>query len=692
MISTRLRKLREFSQQRDFKVFRKTNSIYPLQDFKEKQIPLVMRSALLLKLMCEQETPIILPGEKIAFMRTIKDVPTFYDQEDVEREYVIRPGEYYNVINNICVNWNLLLCDGLQKKYDYAKQNMEGASREEKDFLEGIIICVDAVLELTSRYEKEARRMGNETLADVLHNVPCNPAKSFHEALQSLRLMSSMFYLAGNYQLGFGRMDQYLYPFYQRDIENGKISRDEAKELIAEFFISLNRDTDLYPGIQQGDNGQSLVLGGVKPDGTSGINDLTYLILEVSCELKLIDPKINLRVDRNTPQDLLELGSRLTREGLGFPQYENDEVVIPALVKHGYDLEDARDYTVAACWEFIIPGKGMDIVNQGAVSFPAAVHEAFLSLKEEDWTEELLDESVRENIRLQVLHVIDRRMLGYLPSPIISMFMDGALEAKTDASISAKYHNTGIHGAGISNGADALVILRNFMRANSKEKLIALKAAVASNFSNNPSLYEELRTSYPKIGNDTKDGNEAVRFLFDSFAEACERFSSFKRTIRPGSGAAQWYIWLIKQLPWGVESVMQGAGEDGRLAGEPFASSLAPSQGVKVDGILSVLKSFSHVDYQRIMNGGPITVEFDPVSLKDDSDLKKLASLVRYFIELGNQQLQLNVLNTKTLEDAVRHPERHRNLIVRVWGWSGYFCELAPEFQQQIIHRHKYAI
>ena len=135
-----------------------------------------------------------------------------------------------------------------------------------------------------------------------------------------------------------------------------------------------------------------------------------------------------------------------------------------------------------------------------------------------------------------------------------------------------------------------------------------------------------------------------------------------------------------------------GAGEDGRLAGEPLSSSLAPAQGVKVNGILSVLKSFSHIDYSRIMNGGPITVEFDPISLSTDEGLQKLSMLVRYFVELGNQQLQLNVLNVQTLEDAVKHPERHRNLIVRVWGWSGYFCELAPTFQQQIIHRHKYAI
>lgn len=140
--------------------------------------------------------------------------------------------------------------------------------------------------------------------------------------------------MADNYQFGFGRIDQYLYPFYEKDLKTGRLTRETAAELLAEFFISLNKDTDLYRGVQQGDNGQSLMLGGSKPeDGSSAVNDLTYLIMEVSKELKLIDPKINLRIDSHTPDDLLELGCELTKCGLGFPQYSNDEVVIPALVK-----------------------------------------------------------------------------------------------------------------------------------------------------------------------------------------------------------------------------------------------------------------------------------------------------------------------------------------------------------------------
>src|ERR1035438_842711 len=167
-----------------------------------------------------------------------------------------------------------------------------------------------------------------------------------------------------------------MWPYLKKDLDLGRIDTNDAEQLLAEFFLSLNKDSDLYPGIQQGDNGQSLVLGGVKRDGSSGVNELTYTVLRVARGVGMIDPKINLRVTKDTSLDLLELAAELTQIGLGFPQYSNDDVVIPGLVAHGYDLEDARDYSVAACWEFLTPGRGMEIVNIGAVSMPAAVDSA----------------------------------------------------------------------------------------------------------------------------------------------------------------------------------------------------------------------------------------------------------------------------------------------------------------------------
>ena len=180
----------------------------------------------------------------------------------------------------------------------------------------------------------------------------------------------------GEYHCGLGRIDQYLFPYYDADIKAGRLTEETALEEIEEFFIACNRDSDLYIGVQQGDNGQSVMLGGVTRDGKPAFNDLSRLCMKACGELKLVDPKINLRVDKSTPIEVYELGTELTKEGLGFPQYANDDVVIPALQRWGYELEDARDYSVAACWEFLVPGCGMDINNIDAVSFVGALDRA----------------------------------------------------------------------------------------------------------------------------------------------------------------------------------------------------------------------------------------------------------------------------------------------------------------------------
>ena len=232
------------------------------------------------------------------------------------------------------------------------------------------------------------------------------------------------------------------------------------------------------------------MLGGCKPeDGGSAVNDLTYLIMEVSKELKLIDPKINLRIDSHTPDDLLELGCELTKCGLGFPQYSNDEVVIPALVKKGYALKDARNYTVAACWEFIIPGKGIEIVNQGAVSMPYAVDDAFekaMAARGSFRPKKFLA-LIRKSMEKQIKNILRKRDIRTLPSPFASIFFHGSIESRRDASECVPYRNVGIHGAGSANAADALAAIRLTFEeegTNGLKKLLEAKRSLAYNWAN----------------------------------------------------------------------------------------------------------------------------------------------------------------------------------------------------------------
>jgi formate C-acetyltransferase len=559
-------------------------------------------------------------------------------------------------------------------------------------FFDAAVETIDAVLALAGRYAAAARAFGRDDLVEVLNRVPAHPAVTFREALQALRLCHAVLWLSGHYHCGLGRLDQYLWPYLEADLAGGRLTRAEAQELLEEFFISLNRDSDLYPGIQQGDNGQSVMLGGQRRDGGDGVNPLTSIALEAARTVALIDPKINLRVTRETDLALTAKGVELTRLGLGFPQWCNDEVIIPGLVAAGYDLEDARDYSVAACWEFIIPGKGMEVVNIGAVSMPAAADHAIRAgLAAGEAFDRILERAGADLAEQARVLAEQSRKLLLPPAPWYSVLMDGCLERGRDLSHGLKYNNFGIHGAGSANAADALAAVRTLVYDQRRVEPARLIRALDADFQGEEALRTELREDAPKVGNHDDAADDLLVDLFERFADACAAAGDNGRggRYRPGTGSAMYYVWLAQ----GHESMRDppvGATADGRHKGAFFSSSLAPSPDVQVRGPLSVLQSFGKLDYRRICNGGPLTMELADSLFRGAEAVEKVALFVRAFVRSGCQQMQLNTLNVDTLRDAQRHPERHRNLVVRVWGWSGYFCELDESYQNQIIGRHIY--
>jgi pyruvate-formate lyase len=696
MISDRLQQLKTSVRNRDQRRFRQSSAPDVARECKRENLSWPRRVGRLTRRMCEAERVVISPDERIVFTRTVPAVPLVYGEMEWKAQFAGREMHELGVISNICADWHLLLSQGLLGRKAVAlvtRERMQGEP-EAVDFLDAALESIDAVLELSSRYAAEARAMGRRDVAELMERVPAHPARTFHEALQSHRICHAVLWLTGHYHVGLGRFDQYLWPYLQADLETGRLSRREAEELLAEFFISLNKDSDLYPGIQQGDNGQSLMLGGVRRDGTDGVNELTSMILRVARDVSMIDPKINLRITKDTDLGLLELAAELTRKGLGFPQYSNDDLVIPALVAHGYRLEDARDYSVAACWEFVIPGKGMEIVNIGAVSFPSAVNRGVVEglTSGDDFSG--IKSRIAEDIDGQVRTLVERRSRILLPpAPYYSVLMDGCLEQGHDLSQGASYNNFGIHGAASANAADALAGVRKLVFEEKSVDPASLVEALASDFRSSDALRKKLSEEGPKVGTDDPTADGMLAFLFDAFATACERVTDNGRggIVRPGTGSAMYYIWLATGHDGMIEPVV-GATADGRKKGAYFSSSLAPSPGVRVHGPFSVLRSFSKIDYHRIMNGGPVTLELSDTVFRDRDSIRKVAMFIRSFAQIGCQQLQLNTLNVDTLKEAKEHPENHRDLIVRVWGWSGYFCELAPEYQDHIIARTMHAL
>jgi formate C-acetyltransferase len=677
-----------------YKQYRTSPEVDLLAECEADQLSWPQRAARLIRRMCDAQKAVIRPEERIVFTRTTGKIPPVYSKSQQQVLTAGRELHELGPISNICADWGMVLSQGLLGRRKIARSTRERLKNDPLavEFLDCAVETVDAVLNLARRYSEEAAQNHRHDLAKMLDRVPAQAPRTFHEALQALRLCHAVLWLGGHYHCGLGRFDQYMWPYLKKDLDSGRIDVPGAEQLLAEFFLSLNKDSDLYPGIQQGDNGQSLMLGGVKRDGSSGVNELTYMALRAARAVGMIDPKINLRVAKDTSVELLELAAELTQIGLGFPQYSNDDVVIPGLVAHGYDLEDARDYSVAACWEFLIPGRGMEVVNIGAVSMPAAVDVAIRSgLTAGDSFEKILVR-VSAELRSQVskLAELSARLL-LPPAPYYSVLMDGCLERGSDLSNGLKYNNFGIHGACSSNAADALAAVKTLVYDEGSLASQRLLDALNTNFEQDEALRKRLFDEAPKVGNDDARADAMLVKLFDLFADACEATPNHDRggIFRPGSGSAMFYVWLAQ----GHEAMtvpVVGATADGRKSGGYFSSSLAPSPGVRVRGPFSVLKSYSKINYQRICNGGPLTLEVSDTVFRNPEAVHQVALLIRIFAAAGCQQLQINTLNVESLKDAQMHPERHKNLVVRVWGWSGYFCELDEAFQNQIIGRHIY--
>ena len=436
--------------------------------------------------------------------------------------------------------------------------------------------------------------------------------------------------------------------------------------------------------MQQGDNGQSVMLGGVTRDGAPAFNLLSRLALKACGELKLVDPKINLRVDKNTPMEIYNLGTELTKAGLGFPQYANDDVVIPALMKWGYELEDARDYSVAACWEFLIPGCGMDINNIDAVSMPSCLDavmrqgEGALSTSSPQTFDDL-----KTCLKAEINRRCDALQKKYahveiFPGPFVSILTVGCIEKARDICKGAKYNNFGIHGTGIAVAVDSLAAVRELVFDRKLVTMAELVKLMDTDFADRPDILAAARTA-PKMGNADKSVDDLAVWLIDAWADCLAGRKNDRGGIyRPGTGSAMYYIWHANELP---------ASADGRLKGHPFSANYAPSLDVPVKGPLSVIRSFTEPDLGKVCNGGPLTIEVHDSAFREADGVEKVAQLVKFFVDRGGHQLQINAINRETLLDAQKNPELHRHLIVRVWGWSGYFIELDKPFQDQVIKR-----
>ena len=689
-MTPRIETLRSFIRAEKHHQFRRTPEELGLADlnekFKAEGVPAVERSARMLRALLDAECPIIIEGETIVATRTITRIPSIFTEAEWEEIRSKHTLHERGTVSNLSPDYEGIVADGLGKRKADIVARLEDATltEEQKQFLLAAKASIEAVQDFVLKYKECAEKAGLTEVAEVLGAIHSEGAKTLHEALQLLRIVHFTLWESDCYHNTLGRFDQYIYPYYKSDIESGRITDEEAYDLITEFFLMCNKDSDLYIGMQQGDNGQSLVLGGRDEEGNCLFNEVSRMCLKASYDLNLIDPKINLRVDANTPLEVFKLGAELTKRGLGFPQYDNDDVVIPGLMKLGYSKEDAHNYVVAACWEFIIPKNGMEIPNIDALSFAEIVSDAINHLAEYSTYEEfyayIVSKINEECKRITSAH----DNLYIAPAPFLSTFMGGAIEKAKDISEGGVLNSYGVHGTGLSTAADSLAAIKKYYFEEKSVSLEELMDALKNNFAGHEALQEKLRNEAPKMGLDNDEADAIGTALLNSFAEGLKGYRNERGGIwRAGTGTAMYYIFHAKDLP---------ATPDGRNAGEVLPANFTPSMFLKQNGPVSVMRSFAKPNLENVINGGPLTIELDESIFRNEETIEKLAMLIRSFIRFGGHQLQLNTLDREKLLDAKAHPELHRNLIVRVWGWSGYFVELDECYQDHIIERIKYKL
>jgi len=589
---------------------------------------------------------------------------------------------------------------------------------EKKIFYDACLIVCDAIIEFSKRYAEKAKELAQkeenrerraelEKIAQICNQVPANPARTFHEALQSVWFIYLCFRLFENgNSWSFGRFDQYMYPYYKKDLDNNEISVEDAKELLQCFFIKCSevggklydlKNAQLYAGNPYG---ETITLGGIKEDGEDAVNELSYLCLDAIAELKLPHPEIAVRIHNKTPDEFLLKVCEVIKLGCGFPKLFNDEVIIQSLLSQGVPLEDARNYCIIGCVEPEVPHKTNGWHNAGLINLAKclelALNDGVCRLTKKQLGPRTGDprlfssfEDVLRAFKLQLeyfirqlviaVNICDKAHMSFDPQPLASILIDDCLDKGLDwVRGGAHYNWTGIQGIGFANVVDSLAAIKKLVFEDKKITMHELIEALDNNFEGRDHLRSMLLDA-PKYGNDDDYvdmiGNVIVRMLYNIV----------KRFKNPRGGCYRIGLYgLTSNIPFGK---VVGALPDGRKACEPLADNISPMRGRDRQGPTAVFKSVAKLDLARVQNGALLNVKLSPWILRTQDDVTKLASLIRAYFDLGGFHVQFNVISKEVLIDAQKHPEKYPNLLVRVSGYCAYFVELSKEVQDDIIAR-----
>jgi len=728
-MTERVKRLKELMLKKSHFQFR-TEKNLSILNIRTKDLPFIMRKALSLKLLLKEMPIFIQEGELIVGGRTLFNLPEYIKEEEKNQiprqDEVLGYGDIFNTAYNLCQDergygefngvvpgYEKILNLGLNKISEIAEEEYNKTyDPHKKSFYEAVRIVCEAGINFARRYSQEAKRLAEKTanidrkrelekISEVCKNIPAFSASSFHEALQSFYFSHLIIWASGHFLVPIGRFDQYIYPFYKKDIEKGIISKERAFELLQCLWIKLNSDRDKTHGKPnfEGDTGQTLMLAGKTSEGKDAVNELSYLCLRATMQLKMSEPRVQVRLHKRTPKKFIKECAKLIKMGMGFPTVCNDEIIIPTLVDFGYSLSDARNYCLGGCWEITIPGKADDRTNSGVVNLPRCLEWTLNNGRNFQDGEKLgLDTGPVEEItsfedlfnrfKKEVSYYIERIVENcnkavFAPSAFLSLTLDNCLKQGKDISEGGcQYNNTGILGNGLATAADSLLVIKKVVFEEKKISLLELKKVLLSNFKGKEYLRQWLINKVPKYGNDIDEADNMAKEVALYFCEEVSRHKNNRGGyFKPGLFSAGTFVFVGKKL---------GASPDGRKSGESFSINASPSLSQDKKGPTAVINSFVKLDLSKAGNGAIIDLTFHPTALSGKEGEEKLASFLFSFVNLGGMQMQASVIDSKILKEAQKHPERYQNLMVRIWGFSTYFVNLPKEFQEHIIARREY--
>lgn len=640
-------------------------------------------------------------------------------------------------VGHFCTNYNKAIRVGFGTVRNEAKEKMaalegemSGKSIKQYNFYRSVVIVCDGMIVLSKRYAAEAARQAEECIdperkielkmmAESLNWIMENPARSFQDAIQVIFLYQIGMSLHNNlHGLTFGRVDQYLGSFYEADLAAGLITPESGQEIYDLFSLKVAEMNKIWSAgttftVSGYTVGQMMTLGGVDKDDKDATNPVTYMMLQTAGRLLLHDPPLSMRVHKNTPDELWEAALETTKICGGVPTFENDDVIIPALMKNDrMNLESARNYCLIGCVEpagcgdewpacggsgsegfWNMPMAILHAINDGHNPMPdffgninekrTGAHSNYLY--EMETFDDVLEAVTTQykfflEWQMSMVNMFEVVAAEHMAQPLVSCMMDGCMDSGKDVmNGGAKNNSCGVPGVGIGNAVDCLAVIKFMVYDKKICTAREFYDAVLTNWEGKEDLRQYVLNEVPHYGNDLDYSDELATWLLNLFADIITNFTNFRDCkFSPGLYP------VATNVLWGL---LTPATPDGRKSGDPLSDGISPVQQLDKRGPTAILKSVCCIPQERFSNGTLLNMKFHPTALSNETGRNKLEALMKTYFDMGGMELQLNIISGETMRKAQENPEEYQDLVVRVAGFSAYFVELFKNCQDDLIHR-----